>query len=398
MRNDEVVLEATRQMNICNSCRYCAGYCSVWPALERRTNLQEADVVHLANLCHDCRDCYFACMYTEPHEFGLNPPKVFAELRERSYQDYTWPGRLFVGKTATITTILLTIIATAVLVWFAYLTDAFANFFVAAEGDPYSIIRKELMILSAIVPSTWAIIVTVRGMFLYWRDIHGKWGDLFNVRAWLETLGQVATLKHQTGGAEGCHYEEPAPTSKRRYLHQMVMYGFLLTFVATSSAAFMENFLDLHPPYPYLSVPVVSGTVGGILQVAGVAGLIWMKGKADPELTTSTMKAADYWLLITLGILNFTGLLVLVFRTTEAFGALLVLHLIPVIVFFMVAPYTKFVHWVYRVLSMQKDTLERMAEGAGKKPHLLPIIRVTSGGAPAGSGPTNGRLDTLATK
>jgi citrate/tricarballylate utilization protein len=236
-------------------------------------------------------------------------------------------------------------------------------------------------------------------MFKYWRDIHGQWLDLLNPKAWLSTLSQVATLKHQTGGAEGCHYDEPAPTVKRRYLHQMVMYGFLLTFVATSSAAFMENFLDLNPPYPYFSVPVVSGTVGGIMQVIGVSWLLVLKGKADPELTTSTMKAADYWLLIVLGILNFTGLLVLVFRTTEAFGVLLVLHLVPVIVFFTVAPYTKFVHWVYRVLSIHKDSLERQAEMAVTKPHLLPIIRVTQGsGANTGSGPSNGMRDSSASK
>jgi len=31
--------EAIRQLNICNSCRYCEGYCAVFPALERRTEL-----------------------------------------------------------------------------------------------------------------------------------------------------------------------------------------------------------------------------------------------------------------------------------------------------------------------------------------------------------------------
>ena len=61
------VAEATRQLNICNSCRYCEGLCAVFPALERRNLLDAGDVSQLANLCHDCRACYDDCMYSPPH-------------------------------------------------------------------------------------------------------------------------------------------------------------------------------------------------------------------------------------------------------------------------------------------------------------------------------------------
>ena len=61
--------EAERQLTICNACRYCEGYCAVFPALERRRELTEGDIAHLADLCHDCRACYTACMYAPPHEF-----------------------------------------------------------------------------------------------------------------------------------------------------------------------------------------------------------------------------------------------------------------------------------------------------------------------------------------
>ena len=33
---DELVEEAQRVLSICNACRYCEGYCAVFPALERR--------------------------------------------------------------------------------------------------------------------------------------------------------------------------------------------------------------------------------------------------------------------------------------------------------------------------------------------------------------------------
>ena len=62
----DLLTEANRQLTICNACRYCEGYCAVFPALERRSVLREGDLALLANLCHDCRACYQACMYTPP--------------------------------------------------------------------------------------------------------------------------------------------------------------------------------------------------------------------------------------------------------------------------------------------------------------------------------------------
>jgi citrate/tricarballylate utilization protein len=50
----ELVAEAQRVLAICNACRYCEGYCAVFPALERRLSFDEGDVHYLANLCHNC--------------------------------------------------------------------------------------------------------------------------------------------------------------------------------------------------------------------------------------------------------------------------------------------------------------------------------------------------------
>ena len=91
---DDLFVEAERQLNICNSCRYCEGYCPVWPTLETMTELSEDGLKHLSNLCHDCRDCFSACMYTAPHEFALNPPALFSAVRQEIYREYTCrPGR-----------------------------------------------------------------------------------------------------------------------------------------------------------------------------------------------------------------------------------------------------------------------------------------------------------------
>src|SRR5580693_4651218 len=78
-------------MTICNSCRYCEGYCAVFPAMEKRLTFSEADLNYLANLCHNCGECLYACQYAPPHEFAVNIPKTLVEIRARSYRQYARP-------------------------------------------------------------------------------------------------------------------------------------------------------------------------------------------------------------------------------------------------------------------------------------------------------------------
>jgi citrate/tricarballylate utilization protein len=42
-------------MRICNACRYCEGYCAVFPAMEQRRVFTKADLTYLP-IFADCRD------------------------------------------------------------------------------------------------------------------------------------------------------------------------------------------------------------------------------------------------------------------------------------------------------------------------------------------------------
>src|SRR5688500_13600014 len=81
-------------MTVCNACRYCEQYCPVFPAMERRLVFQPADLAYLANLCHNCGECLYACQYAPPHEFGIDVPRTLAAIRLRSYEEYAWPRAL----------------------------------------------------------------------------------------------------------------------------------------------------------------------------------------------------------------------------------------------------------------------------------------------------------------
>jgi citrate/tricarballylate utilization protein len=54
--------------------------------MTRQKAFADGDITHLANLCHNCRGCYYACQYTEPHEFALNLPAALAEVRVESWE------------------------------------------------------------------------------------------------------------------------------------------------------------------------------------------------------------------------------------------------------------------------------------------------------------------------
>ena len=84
--------EVARQMQICNACRYCEGFCAVFPAMTRRLDFGKADIHFLANLCHNCGACLHACQYAPPHEFAVNVPQAMAKVRGQTYADYAWPS------------------------------------------------------------------------------------------------------------------------------------------------------------------------------------------------------------------------------------------------------------------------------------------------------------------
>ena len=46
----DLLQEARRQAEICNACRYCEGYCSVFPALQAERALSDGDLTQLPGL------------------------------------------------------------------------------------------------------------------------------------------------------------------------------------------------------------------------------------------------------------------------------------------------------------------------------------------------------------
>jgi citrate/tricarballylate utilization protein len=371
---DDLFAEAERQLNICNSCRYCEGYCAVFPALERRTVLETGDITQLASLCHDCRACFQACMYAPPHEFAVDPPAILTAVRRASYRHYLpspgWmrPGRLGPawlrrawlrrawlrrawrdGRGARATA---AIGVGAALLALIAVTEGIGA--LLRHRGPYQVIPYPALLVTVALPTAWSAAVMLRAVTGYWHDTHGPLRDLANWRALATALRRAARLEYLRGGGAECPYPGDDPSPARRRLHAAVAWGFATCFAATVAAAFLQDVLGMGPPYPLLSAPVILGTAGGISMLAGCAGLMMLKQRDDPPPS-----AGDYGLIIGLGLLALTGMLTLVFRDTPAYGLILIAHLATIVISFAIAPYTRMVHAVYRFLAIVADVLEQ---------------------------------------
>lgn len=359
---NSVVEEARRVMTFCNACRYCEGFCAVFPAMELRRNFSKQDLKYLANLCHNCRDCYYACQYSPPHEFELNIPQTMAEYRLDIYNDHCWPQRLKGLFRHNIWMVaLISLISIVVIIGALFVFKGFEAVFLRYSGGGafYELISYETMV---VVPSLIALVAAV-SLFMsfksYWHGTGGNLKQFFNLKAHKTAFGDVLRLKYLEGGGGGCNYPDEKFSMARRWLHHMVFYGFALCFAATASAAFYEHFLQITSPFAVCSLPVFLGVAGGVLTLFGTSGLLYLKTHMNRLLTTEKATKMDVIFLFLLLMTNLSGLLLLVFRETEAMAIILSVHLGFVAVFFLTIPYGKFVHAIYRYAALLKNAIEQ---------------------------------------
>ena len=362
-RLEALIAEAQRVLAICNACRYCEGYCAVFPALERRLDFGANDIHYLANLCHNCGSCLYACQYAPPHEFNVNFPRLMAEVRVETYRKYTWPGFL----RGAFTRNGLTMGATTggcLAALFVFLDtyagrDRLESAWSDAQGAFYAIMPHAVMASILGIAFLAALVALGIGVARFWRDTGERVGDFFASNAIGPAAGDALALKYLDGGGAGCTYPDARPSYLRRRFHHLTFYGFLLCFAATSVATIYHYGFGWQAPYPFLSLPVILGTVGGIGLVVGPAGLLWLHVRRDPELGEPAQNGMDVMFIWMLLLTGATGLLLLAFRETRVMGTLLGLHLGMVLALFITMPYGKFVHGLYRLAALARFHLER---------------------------------------
>ena len=353
--------EVQRQMTICNACRYCEGFCAVFPAMTRRLEFNQADIHYLANLCHNCGACLHACQYSAPHEFEVNVPKAMAKVRLDTYAEYAWPrvmGKLYQRNGMT-----LALASGAGLALFLCLTLLImGNLFVTIPGGNfYKIFPHNTLALMFGAVFGFSVLALTIGVRRFWRNVSPVAASLpVRASAALEATANVAKLKYLDGGhGKGCNNADDQFTLWRRRFHHLTFYGFMLCFAATGVATLFHYLLNWSAPYPIFSLPVMLGIVGGIGLLIGPAGLLWLNLRRNPAHGDENQKPMDRGFIALLFLVSASGLALLALRETSALGLMLAIHLGLVMAFFLTMPYSKFAHGIFRSAALLKHAIEK---------------------------------------
>jgi citrate/tricarballylate utilization protein len=347
-------------MEICNACRYCEGFCAVFPAMTLKREFADGDLSYLANLCHGCRGCYYACQYAPPHEWGVNVPATFALVRSESYAEYAWPAgfaALFRRNGVVVSLAMaLGIIVVLLLAMLANPQGALTVARPVVPGSFYAVIPLWAMQVVGILSFGYALVALGMGARNFWREAGAKRVGLVALSL---ALWDVLTLRNLGGGGNGCNDNSERFSMTRRWLHHALFYGFFLCFAATCVGFYYDSVLGWQAPYPLLSVPVVLGSVGGGLLLVGTAGMFAMRQVADAAISPRKLLGADNAMLMQLALAALTGLVLLALRGTGAMGIALAVHLGVILSLFVTLPYSRMVHGVYRGLALLRRAAER---------------------------------------
>ena len=352
--------EGARQMQVCNACRYCEGFCAVFPAMARRLEFKPADIHYLANLCHNCGACLHACQYAPPHEFAINVPQAMATVRGQTYADFAWPpglGHLYQRNGLTLA---LALAAGLALFLMLGVLSKGALWGVVDGGSFYAIFPHQLMVALFLPIFAFAVLALGMGVARFWRQVSPGDAALSSAPAAAEAARNALQLKYLDGGhGQGCNNEDDAWTHTRRRFHHFTFYGFALCFAATSLATVYHYALGWVAPYGWTSLPKLLGTAGGLGLLVGTAGLWWLHRRRHLQQGDGSQKAMDLGFIALLFLVSLSGLLLAVLKATPALPLLLCLHLGAVMAFFATMPYGKFAHGIYRCAALLKWAIER---------------------------------------
>lgn len=350
--------EARRSMQICNACRYCEGYCAVFPAMTMRREFSDGDLIHLANLCHGCRDCFYACQYAPPHEFGINIPKAMGEVRMETYAQAAPGTRWLVDRPFFATLLLL-----AIMIAIAEMCRRLLGGDPGAQGF-YTVIGREAMIAFGMTAASLAAVGLILGLLRYRTLARTQAVPPVSIASWRKGVRDAASLRYLGGGGAGCNDTDEGFGQQRRLFHHLMAWGFAACFAATSVGAIYDHLLHWPAPYPWISVPGVLGTIGGLGMIIGISGLLWLKRIEDRAVSTPASRAFDKSLLILLLVVAATGIAIRLSHDSSVLAATVVIHLGSVAALFVAMPLGKFMHAGFRYMALARHAEEQATTGS----------------------------------
>ncbi len=289
-------------------------------------------------LCYYCGECSDTC----PKQ--ADPGEIMMAIRRYQIQQFSWGriAKVFYSKTAAAVTFILFTIFVITAFYF------FHGPMVTEYVDIYSFISYDLIHGVGIVAGIFIGLSALANLVIMYNHVKrvnrsknpagiGKWIKGLIVTIVNEVLLQLRFTKCTNG--------------KNRYIaHMSLFWGFIGLFIATG-IHYIGDILNIHVDVIY---PRTLGIITGILLMYGSSYFIY-KRLEKKENYTKYSHFSDWLFLILVFMTGLTGFLIDVFlyaNMAMATYIMYALHLLFVFDLLVTAPFTKFVHAVYRPLAL----------------------------------------------
>src|SRR4029453_9940580 len=139
----------------------------------------------------------------------------------------------------------------------------------------------------------FVIAALVMSWIRFWPDTGEEALEFVQPQPFTNATWDTMGLRYLDGGGDGCTYPDAKPSFARRNFHHLTFHGFLLCFAATVVATVFHYVFGGRAPFPFYSLRVILGVIGGIGLLIGPAGLLWLKLARDPQLADRTQTGMD---------------------------------------------------------------------------------------------------------
>jgi len=343
----ELKLLSGSSLNECMQCGTCTVVCSLTPAnkpFPRKEmiwagwGLKEKLIGNGdAWLCHQCCDCSTYC----PR--GVKPADVLAAVREINYRYYARP--LFLSTMMSKSTwlplaLLIPVVIISAILWMAGTLRI-------PEGDvnysaffPHAWLNGSFTFITFLSYAFW-----FAGLKKFSNDLQSKYKLVPDRQSFLKRIKdlKLRILSHSD-------FSKCSGKKERKYAHILVFYGFILLLLVTAFAIFAS--VTGNYPLKFTNPFKILGNIAGLMLILGLG--IMMYNRLFNKDDYGSSGYSDWLFLISLFLLTVSGIVVELARFQNWYYAYhtYFFHLVCVWFVIIYLPYTKFGHFMYRIIAL----------------------------------------------